>query len=325
MLKEAKDSLLKSGCDAKNSDELLIINYLLNVDCKIKTRDVNEDFARVFRENGVLFDDIYSDYMKYIIECQDKQSFYRDNEYKNLEVSYEYIMAKLDDFIESLDPEWYKLFSTLYNNRHDIIKLSDSLTETLYFPSSDLWLANIERTDTIKDYANIAQAYGEGIGVKMRRNGERTFDDRIFIVAFARAIQYLFMAKLDDFGIQREVTKFFINDYNATYKMVNSVCDKFALHSIMSNPQSAKEVAAHLEQVLHRKVDKQVIEDAYKRTVKRDIQSILADLITRELLLVFESDKEKFIYDMNALVKSENTPAKTLEKLDINLNSIYYR
>lgn len=336
-LKKAKESLLDPRLDGDHSEELTIITYLLNHDCKICERENNGDFARVFQANKQIFED-YEDYMNYILECHDYQKTREQREeeeafedrlevrpYNRLDVSYEYIMAKLDRFMDNLDDKWYDVFYNLYTERKDVIKLSKDTTETLYLPESDLWLANVEKKGSIEDYANIARIYGEGMAAKLRRKCARTRDNEVFIQAFAKAIQYLFMAKLDDFGIQREVTKFFTRDYNESVRRVNSAYDKFIIDAAVRDASSAKEVVNKLYTRYGVHVNKNQIENIYKKTVRRDIQKILADLIQRELLLTFESDQEKFIHDMNALVTSEETPAKTLEKLNIELNSIYTR
>ena len=159
----------------------------------------------------------------------------------------------------------------------------------------------------------------------MRRKCKKSVDNEIFIQAFAKAIQYLFMVKLDDFGIQKEVTKFFTRDYNDNARRVNSVYNKFIIDAAIRDAKTPKDVVNKLNNQFGVHINKSQIEKIYRKTVRRDIQRILADLIQRELLLTYESDQEKFVHDMNALVTSEESPAKTLEKLNIELNSIYTR
>lgn len=336
-LRKAKESLLDSGGASNHLEELMIISYLLDHNCQISEREYNGDFVRVFNANRQTFEE-YEGYLKYIWECYDYQKMrerkvsedgFGENldvkPYRHFDASYEYIMAKLDRFVENLDEEWYEIFYKLYTDRKDVIKLSNDSTETLYLPESDLWLANVEKKDSIEDYANIARIYGEGIAAKLRRKCEHTRDNEILIKAFAKAIQYLFMAKLDDFGIQREVTKFFTCDYSENARRVNSIYERFVIDATIKKPKSVKDVAYELNMRFGTKVNKKTLENIYKNTVRRDIQKVLADLIQRELLLTYEKDKEKFIYDMNALVTSKDSPAKTLEKLNIELNSIYKR
>ncbi|MCX4365211.1 MAG: hypothetical protein OSJ70_05510 [Bacilli bacterium] len=337
-LRQARASLLNMNSSKEDNDELMIITYLLNNDCKICERSDDSDFAKVFAINNHLFEEDYREYMNYIIECYD---FQKDREKKEqednmgerlnvrpfakLDVSYEYIMAKLERFMDSLDNKWYDIFYELYLNRRDIIKLSKDATATLYLPESDLWLANVEKRDSIEDFANVAHIYGEGIAAKLRRRCEKTPDSNILIQAFAKAIQYIFITKLDDFGIQREVTNFFTYDYNECKKRVDEVIDRFAINAYITNPKSAKEVASKLNARFGTHVSKTSIENLYKKSVKRDIQKIMIDLILRELLAIYQNDQDKFINDMNALVTSEECPTKTLEKLNIELNSIYKR
>lgn len=324
-LKEAKEDLLNNGLNEDNSNEVRILSYLINYDCNLVERKNNKDFTRIYEENNKLFEEEYLDYMTYIVDAQDKCTIQKCDPYKKIEASYEYIMAKLDLFMDKLDPEWYRLFSSIYNKRKDIIKLSSEETGTIYLPMSDIWLANIERKDTIEDYSLVAQVFSEGIAAKLRRDTDITVDDCVFVRAFSKAIEYLFMAKLEDYGIQGEVTKFFINEYNKCADDINILCGKFYLNACLSHPKSAREVAKSLKQRFGRDVSEESILKEYKTNVRRDIQMILADLILRELLLTYEEDKDKFVSDMNTLVKSDDTPAKTLEKLNINLNSIYYR
>ncbi len=323
-IRKAQDSLIKDGSGV-NSEEFMILTYLLKHDCKIAEKKEEREFAKVFAMNNHLFEDVYEEYMKYILVCQDNQRKVRVEPYNSLEVSYEYIMAKLDNFMEELDPKWYDIFASLYNSRRDVIKLSYDSTGTLYLPASDLWLANVKMTDSIEDYANVALVYGEGIAEKLRRDYASSPDEAILIKAFAKTIQYLFMIKLDDFGIQREVTKFFTKDYNDNTKRVNDVWRKYCIDTLVTEPKSAKEVASHIKQVFHKNISVESIEEAYRKSVKKDIQKIIADLILRELLLIYESDQEKFVHDMNALVSSEDSVDKTLKKLNITLNSVYSR
>lgn len=324
-LRQAKENLLSNGLNEGNSMEVRVLSYLINYDCNLQEKKDIQDFAKIYAENNRLFEDEYQDYMQYIIDAQDKQTIYKCEPYKKLDVSYEYIMAKLDLFMDKLNPEWYQLFVSIYNNRKDIIRLSTDETETLYLPTSDLWLANIERKDTIEDYSLVAQVFAEGIATKLRRDADITPDDYVFINAFAKAIQYLFMAKLDDYGIQSEVNKFFTNDYNKVADDMNILCGKYYLNACLARPKTPKDISTYLKKAFGRNIYEASILEAYKDTVRKDIQSALAHLILRELLLIYEEDQDKFIYDMNALVKSEDTPGKTLEKLNINLNSIYYR
>lgn len=332
-LRKAKDTLLESNKLGNTEEELRIITFLLDNECILCERETNENFTRVFQENNHLFEEEYSDYMNYIVECydyqkekQDRLDERMDNKlFANLDVSYEYIMAKLERFMDNLDDTWYDIFCELFSNRRDIIKLSKDSTKTLYLPESDLWLANVQRNGNILDYANVAKVYAEGIAAKLRRKCEKSWDYEILIQAFAKALQYIFMTRLDDFGIQREVTKFFARDYDESKRRVASVYNKFLIDAVVANPKSAREVANRLNGRLGSNLSKTQIERAYKKSVRRDIQKIMADLIQRELLLTYQSDQEKFVHDMNSLVTSEESPIKTLEKLNIELNSIYTR
>lgn len=325
-LRKAKNFLLKNGNRKNNSEELKIITILLNNECKIVESEEYGNFSQVFQANNHLFEEEYAEYMKYIIDCYDKQrEILLEEPYEKLDVSYEYIMAKLDNFMENLNPDWYDIFFELFTKRKDIIRFSNTSTETLYLPRSDLWLANIQGNSTIEDYANIVKVYGKGIAAKLRRNCAMTQDSEVLVQAFAKVIQYLFITKLEDYGIQGEVTKFFNKDFNENARRIRSVYEKFIIDTFVSNPKSANQVANLLSRQSIIRASKEHIEESYKKTVKKDIQKILTNLILRELLLTYESDKEKFVYHMNALVTSEENPAKTLEKLDIELNSIYYR
>lgn len=325
-LRRAKESLLKDGHKMNDSEELRIITFLLNNECKIVERDKDGEFAKVYQINNHLFEEEYDEYMDYISTwCNRVHGECDDMPYKILDVPYEDIMDKLNSFMEKLDDEWYEIFFELFLNRKDVIRLSRYSTETLYLPHSDLWLANVQRNGTIEDYANIAKVYGEGMAAKLRRNCDRTPDVQVLVQAFAKAIQYLFMAELCDYGIQGEVTKFFDKDYNDNHRRMKSVNEKYIISSLVSKPKSAKQLASLLNGKYGTSYSKEYLEAAYKKTVKRDIQKILTDLILRELIIIYADDKERFIYDMNKIATSEVNPAKTLEKLNIKLNSLYVR
>ena len=325
-LRKAKESLLNKGHKMEDSEELRIIAFLLNNECKIVERDKDGDFARVYQANNQLFEEEYDKYMDYITTwCDGVHGEMEIIPYKTLDVPYEDIMAKLDSFMDNLNDEWYDIFFELFLNRKDVIRLSRYSTETLYLPHSDLWLANVQKNGTIEDYANIAKVYGEGIAAKLRRDCAKTPDVQVLVQAFAKAIQHLFMAQLGDYGIQGEVTKFFDKDYNENHKRIQSVNEKYIISSLVYTPKSAKQLAGYLNEKCGTSYSKEYFEAAYKKTVKRDIQKILTDLILRELIIIYAEDKEKFIYDMNKLVTSEENPAKTLEKLNIKLNSLYVR
>ena len=78
------------------------------------------------------------------------------------------VFGEIHDFFNHLGGEWRNLFNKVYRERDNNLRFSNERSYNFYLPGQDYSYINIQKTDTIEVFTDLAHEYGHSIADMMK-------------------------------------------------------------------------------------------------------------------------------------------------------------
>lgn len=263
----------------------------------------------------------YYDYLAPIFEFYDNT----DDEietmtYEYIDVSEEELIEAANKFFKSLDENWYQLFLNLYNNRNGTVSFTNARSFSTYFPSNNMWLANITRNNTIQDYVNTIHEFAHGIADQMVPQIKTYSSDNIFIELFPIVLQMIWLYECDEHGLQLEINKYMNNYLKIMSSYAEEIRMKYNIASSFVDVNTPRNLCRLIRRTWGINISKEEVSQTYNNPVEELFNYVFPFLCAIELVDLYRKDKDKFIHTMNRILVSDLKPLEILEKFDIEPN-----
>lgn len=325
LLEEASNKLLNKKRTVSEEKELLYLSLFIDdVEIPSSITPSNDNFKMNYKNDFITLYDQYFDYLNAIFEFYqlfgDEIKNYEN--YENIVSSYEDVFSSVHDFYYLLDKDWFSIFNKLYKERHTTVELSNNRSFSVLFPSSQIWIANIEAKGTIEDYVNTVHEYAHGIDDKLV-NRVRTYSPQnIFLELFPTICQMIYLENNTDIRNRVEVNKYLMNFRTQQISTAEEIKVKFNLISAFPNVTNARNLSRLIKRNIGEVISKEYLSLMFSHPLAESICYIYPFIIAVELVNLYNEDKDLFKYKMNYLLNSKDHPLEVIKKLNIVPNSI---
>ena len=306
--------------------ELTLLGTLIGVERENSGLIFNDNtsFSTAFHEEFVSLFNEYYQYLPYIFEYYDLADLDIEKQvFTFLPYTEDEILGSVHDFYLGLDKDWFKYFNKIYKDRKDNISFETIRSFSAYFPSSDFWLANVARSNTIEDFVDCTHEYAHGIADQIAPGIKTYSAENILIELFPIVCQLLFLHKNNISGLQMEITKYINNYFKVMNDFAEEVRVKYNIAESFCSIKNARCLSRLMKKTWGINMRKEELEALYESPIELNINYIFPFIIALELIDQFNNDEDLFKYNMNQILRSTDEPLVTLKKLNINPNATF--
>lgn len=237
--------------------------------------------------------------------------------YEKLNTNPDILKQTAGDFFKSLNEEWFKLFLNISSPENSSVSYSSLRSFSTYFPSSNYWLANIYKHDTIQDYVDTIHEYAHGIADQLSSETKTYTSNNIFIELFPITCQMIWLYECDESGLQHELTKYISNYFKIMTDYAEEIRFKYNICSTFYSVKSSKVLAKLIKKEWNIIITPKELEGYYEYPVQELFSYVYPFLVSLELLEIYKKDKNEFINIMNDLIVSKKDPLEILSAYNI--------
>lgn len=162
--KQIKKQIHKSS-KAQEKEEVEILYSILNNECDAFSYDTT-------KEEKELMDSTITNEYKYFMEDIDLFSNTKVKRHINyldeIGMSSKELLSFTHDYFKQFDPNWYKIFMSVFKDRKHNLIIGSKGNSTIYIPSQDYSYIKVEKKDSIEDYFNLIHEYTHTVVDRMK-------------------------------------------------------------------------------------------------------------------------------------------------------------
>lgn len=241
----------------------------------------------------------------------------------SFDFSYKELFEFTREFFKTKDPNWYKIFNLVFNERKNNLQFSDDEYDRsyeIYFPSINYNYINIKYDQSIETFFRMVHEYTHAIADRLKYR--RSYYNHYPFVE----LPSLFMELIAS------------DEINSTYIGLNNDVKTYNLASIKTMSRYADDLLTLNDYIINSSVIKEyndTVKDAMRITgeskeyieyllemssVER-LMYVIPYLVAIELYYIYKKDPEKAFSILNELIMLDSIDySKVLEAYDIHLN-----
>lgn len=323
-LKEAYNKLFfKEDRTEEEENELHFLECILDNSVTLDGMSFVDDieFAEAFDEEAKTLMSDYTQYLSFIFDFYDNADPDIEQEkFEGFLFSEDDILASVHDFYYKLDKTWFNYFINIFKDRKDNLSFDKSRSFSHYFPKSDIWLANINRTYSIGDYVDGVHEYAHGIADQITGKIKVYSPNNILIEVFPIVCQLIYLYKNDLRGMQPEVSKYINNYYATMINYAEEIKTKYNIAATFFHVKNPRNLSRLIKKAWNLSLKKEDIVSLYATPIEENINYVFPFLVAVELLELYTLDPELFKYTANKIITSDKDPLSLLDDLYIEPN-----